>query len=59
MSPEDFEALKPADKQKAIAEADAERIWFGYCAKCAEKIKAKLRNFPKQCKKCGYGPSSS
>lgn len=53
--PEDFEALGQADREQEIAKAKAEMVHFGFCQGCGHKIVALLKDWPKNCPRCGFG----
>lgn len=57
MTEEEFEALSKAKKEEAVNKADQERFWFGFCSKCNFHIKAKLKEWPSVCPRCGHGGS--
>lgn len=55
MTPEEFEKLTKKEQAEVINEYQLDQEWFGQCGGCREKIKAKLRDFPIVCKRCGFG----
>lgn len=58
MTPDDFERLDPAKRQQIIDETNANKVWYGFCQGCGGKIEALLKDWPKQCPRCGYAGSN-
>jgi NADH pyrophosphatase NudC (nudix superfamily) len=57
MTADDFEKLPPLERLEAIAEANAETRHYGFCQGCGGKIEALLKDWPKECPRCGYDGS--